>query len=56
MFRLNTRSLQLGTALLLALLFVGCPSSDAAGGAPAAADTGGADDATAAYKLTYQSS
>ncbi len=53
MFRHSTRRLQLGTALLLALIVAGCSSSDEGGGAPAAvADTGsGGDEATGEFVL-----
>ena len=53
MFRHSTRRLQLGTALLLALIIAGCSSSDEGGGAPAAvADTGsGGDEATGEFVL-----
>jgi Raf kinase inhibitor-like YbhB/YbcL family protein len=57
MFRLSTLWLQLGTALLLALFIAGCSSDesgDAAGDAPAAADTGsgGGDEAAGRYRLS----
>ena len=53
MFRHNTRRLQLGTTLLLALIIAGCSSSDEGGGAPAAvAGTGsGGDEATGEFVL-----